>query len=206
MNQLNLSLFIPTFFFVSLTPGMCMTLALTLGMSIGLRRALWMMYGELAGVGLVAATSVIGVAAIMMQYPAFFIVLKYGGGAYLAWLGLLLWRSRGKMAISLDAPASDDCSRAGLALQGFVSAVANPKAWAFFVALLPPFIDNQTPLAPQLSLLLAIILIIEFISLLIYAGGGRTLGGLLQKSGNVRLVNRIAGTLMLGVGVWLALG
>ncbi|MBR9905909.1 MAG: LysE family translocator, partial [Gammaproteobacteria bacterium] len=26
------------------------------------------------------------------------------------------------------------------------------------------------------------------------------------KSGNVRLLNRIAGTLMIGVGLWLALG
>ncbi len=31
-----------------------MTLALTLGMSVGYRRTLWMMIGELAGVALVA--------------------------------------------------------------------------------------------------------------------------------------------------------
>lgn len=42
-----LAVFIPTFFFVSITPGMCMTLAMTLGMSIGVRRTLWMMLGEL---------------------------------------------------------------------------------------------------------------------------------------------------------------
>ncbi|MGC9401817.1 LysE family translocator, partial [Vibrio genomosp. F10 str. 9ZC157] len=45
MNTALLGMFIPTFFFVSITPGMCMTLALTLGMSIGYRRALWMMAG-----------------------------------------------------------------------------------------------------------------------------------------------------------------
>jgi len=28
----------------------------------------------------------------------------------------------------------------------------------------------------------------------------------LMKSGNVRLMNRIAGTLMMGVGIWLAFG
>jgi len=41
MNFALLSAFIPTFFFVSITPGMCMTLALTLGMSIGYKRTLW---------------------------------------------------------------------------------------------------------------------------------------------------------------------
>ncbi len=42
-----LAVFVPTFFFVSITPGMCMTLAMTLGMSIGVRKTLWMMLGEL---------------------------------------------------------------------------------------------------------------------------------------------------------------
>lgn len=71
-----LAVFIPTFFFVSITPGMCMTLAMTLGMSIGVRRSLYMMWGELAGVGLVAFSSVIGVAAIMLNYPNVFTVLR----------------------------------------------------------------------------------------------------------------------------------
>lgn len=53
-------IFIPTFIAVSLTPGMCMTLAMSLGMSVGLKRALWMMSGELLGVGLVAVSSVLG--------------------------------------------------------------------------------------------------------------------------------------------------
>ncbi|MDX1269520.1 MAG: LysE family transporter, partial [Oceanisphaera sp.] len=75
--------FIPTFFFVSITPGMCMTLALSLGMTVGVRRTLWMMVGELVGVGLVACLAVVGVAAVMLQYPQLFQLLKYGGGLYL---------------------------------------------------------------------------------------------------------------------------
>ncbi|MGL5297122.1 MAG: LysE family translocator, partial [Plesiomonas sp.] len=76
-------LFIPTFFFVSFTPGMCMTLAMTLGMSIGVRRTLPMMWGELIGVAVVAVSSVIGVASLMLNYPTLFQLLKYAGGAYL---------------------------------------------------------------------------------------------------------------------------
>ena len=36
-----LAVFVPTFFFVSLTPGLCMTLALTMGMTIGVRKTMW---------------------------------------------------------------------------------------------------------------------------------------------------------------------
>ena len=57
MSWATLSVFIPTFLFVSLTPGMCMTLAMVLGMTQGVKRTLWMMVGELIGVGFVAAAA-----------------------------------------------------------------------------------------------------------------------------------------------------
>ncbi|GGB33552.1 threonine transporter RhtB [Oceanisphaera marina] len=198
--------FIPTFFFVSVTPGMCMTLALSLGMTVGVRRTLWMMLGELVGVGLVACLAVVGVAAIMLQYPTLFQLLKYGGGLYLAWLGIQMWRSRGKLALSpVDAGPRHIPART-LISQGFITAIANPKGWAFFIALLPPFIDNQAPLAGQLLILISIILSLEFTCMLLYASGGRTLSRVLQQKGKVKLMNRIAGSLMLGVALWLAVG
>lgn len=201
-----LAVFIPTFFFVSVTPGMCMTLAMTLGMSIGVRRSLHMMWGELIGVGLVSLASVVGVAAIMLNYPGLFSVLKYVGGAYLFYLGVQMWLSKGKMAIPDDLSAKGNTSAMTLAMQGFVTAIANPKGWAFMVSLLPPFINPQMAMVPQLSLLIGIILLTEFGCLLLYASGGRTLRHFLQKSGNVKMMNRIAGSLMMGVGVWLAMG
>lgn len=208
-NLINFSImavFIPTFLFVSATPGMCMTLSLTLGMTIGVRRTFWMMAGELVGVGLVALAAVIGVATIMLKYPDIFSLFKWVGGAYLGYLGIQMWLSRGKMVISLDSKNGQDISRSSLAMQGFVTAIANPKGWAFFISLLPPFINANYALAPQVVVLLTIILIIEFLCLVAYATGGRTLSRFLQKSGNVRVMNRIAGSLMIGVGVWLATG
>lgn len=199
-----LSVFIPTFFFVSITPGMCMTMAMTLGMSIGVKRALWMMLGELTGVGLVATLSAVGVAALLLNYPTVFTVLKFIGAAYLAYIGVQMWLSRGRMALKTD-DEDRAASRTALISQGFVTAIANPKGWAFFVALLPPFLSPEQPLASQLVSLIAIILTLEFSCLLIYASGGRTLRSLLLQSGNVRLMNRIAGSLMFAVGIWLAL-
>lgn len=200
-----LAVFVPTFFFVSLTPGMCMTLALTMGMTIGVRKTMWMMSGELIGVGTVSTAAVLGVAALITRNPEIFLVIKYGGGAYLAFLGVQLWMSKGRMSIRLDedtAPAEP--RRLELAVQGFITAIANPKAWAFMVSLLPPFIDLERDLAPQLTVLVFLILTIELICLIIYATGGKSLRKFLQSTGNVRLLNRIAGTLMMGVGGWLA--
>ncbi|MGI0117683.1 LysE family translocator [Zooshikella sp. RANM57] len=199
------ALFIPTFFFVSVTPGMCMMLSMTMGMSIGLKRTFWMMWGELLGVAIVAIASVVGIATVMLEYPNIFNLLKYIGGAYLVYLGIQLWRSKGKMSFNV-ANKAHNTDRLNLAIQGFITAIANPKGWAFFISLLPPFINPNIPVVPQLVLLISIILLIEFLCLILYASGGKTLSKLLQKSGNVRLLNRISGSLMMGVGIWLALG
>ena len=202
-----LATFIPTFFFVSITPGMCMTLSMTMGMTLGVRRTLWMMAGELVGVALVAVSAVIGVAAVMLNYPTAFDIFKWVGGAYLLWLGIQMWQSRGSMAIPEGGSHGlQRTSRHGLALQGFVTAIANPKGWAFFISLLPPFITLEQSLAMQLFVLVGVILSLEFTCLLIYASGGETLRHFLQRQGNVQLMNRLAGTLMIGVGGWLALG
>ncbi|KPQ23849.1 MAG: putative threonine efflux protein [Halomonas sp. HL-48] len=206
MSWATLTVFVPTFLLVSLTPGMCMTLAMVLGMTQGIKRTLWMMIGELIGVGLVAAAAGAGVAALMLRQPGLFIAFKWVGGAYLAYLGIMMWRSRGRMAIPSELDAGPPAGRWQLALQGFVTAVANPKGWAFFMVLLPPFLDSSRPLGQQLAVLIGVILTIEFASMLVYATGGKTLRRVLGKSGNVRLMNRIAGTLMIGVGFWLALG
>ena len=202
-----LAVFVPTFFLPSISPGLCMSLALTVGITQGLRRSLWMMTGELAGVALVCSAAVLGVAGLMLQNPAAFLVFKLAGGAYLAYLGIQLWRSRGRLAIAGDEPAlTRPLPRSQLALQGFITATGNPKGWAFSIALLPPFIDPARPLGPQMLLLIGLILIIEFICLMIYANGGRALRRLLERGGGARLLNRIAGSLMLGVAAWLILG
>ncbi|WP_322999792.1 LysE family translocator [Castellaniella sp.] len=205
MTSATFSLFLLTFFLVSLTPGMCMVLSLSLGMTVGVRRAAWMWVGELIGVGTVAVASVLGVATVLLQYPPLFTAFKWGGGAYLVWLGIEMWRSKGSLAIPDVIDGAQAPRRLQLAMQGLVTAVANPKGWAFFIALLPPFLDFSQPMAPQLSLLLAIILSMELCCLILYATGGSVARTLLASRSNVRLMNRIAGTLIIGVGIWLML-
>lgn len=205
MQAETLAVFIPTFFFVSVTPGLCMTLALTLGMSIGLKRSLPMMWGELLGVGLVATLGIVGIAAIMLQFPKVFFVFKILGGLYLAWIGIEMWRSRGRLAIPETPDASISIKPWDLAMRGFITAVSNPKGWAFLLSLLPPFIDHSRPIGTQLILMLTIVLTMEFGCLLAYASGGQALRHLLLKQGNVRLLNRLTGSLMIGIGIWLIL-
>lgn len=198
-----LFVFIPTFFFVSITPGMCMTLAMTLGMSIGIRRTIWMMIGELIGVSIVATAAVIGVASLMLNYPNVFVLFKWVGGTYLVYIGFNMWRSKGKMSVSLNQQSNTQ--KSALFSQGLITAIANPKGWGFMIALLPPFIKEEYAVAPQLLVLLAVIICTEFISMMAYAAGGKSLRLFLNRGDNIKWMNIIAGSLMILVGIWLVL-
>lgn len=69
----SLVLFISTLFFVSITPSLCISLV----MSVGIRRTLWMIIGEVIGVVAVAIFVVDGVASVMLKYPDIFTLVKY---------------------------------------------------------------------------------------------------------------------------------
>ena len=200
-----LALFIPTIFLISISPGMCMTLAMTLGISVGYKKTLWMMWGELLGVAVVAIAAVLGVAKIMLGYPEIFIALKILGAIYLTYIAINMWRAKGKLAINIEEKLAT-VSKKSLLQQGFITAVSNPKGWAFTVSLLPPFINSQQALAPQLSILVLVILLSEFVCMSLYAAGGKTLASYLAKNNKISLLNKISACLMLAVALWLLLG
>jgi threonine/homoserine/homoserine lactone efflux protein len=116
-----------------------------------------------------------------------------------------MWQSKGKLAISEVEDKDKQVGRQQLFYQGLITAIANPKGWAFMVSLLPPFINPELPLTMQLSVLIAVILCSEFTCMTIYAAGGKTIGKLLTQRNNVKLLNKISGCLMMLVGLWLAL-
>jgi homoserine/homoserine lactone efflux protein len=50
-----------------------------------------------------------------------------------------MWRSRGKMAIAEDRENQVAIKPYQLVAQGLVTAITNPKSWAFMISLLPAF-------------------------------------------------------------------
>jgi threonine/homoserine/homoserine lactone efflux protein len=198
MDATRLLAFCGSFFLIAMSPGLCMTLAMTLGIRVGVRRTLWMMLGEVTGIALVAAAALVGVAAVLLGAPQVFTAFKICGAAYLLWTAWRSWNAKAAAATS-----ATPITPQALCAQGFITAVSNPKAWAFQMALLPPFLDPKAPLGPQMAVLLTLIVVIEFGCLLIYAQGGRALSELLLRRGEARLLNRVSACLMVGVALWL---
>jgi threonine/homoserine/homoserine lactone efflux protein len=191
-------LFVVTIAAVSLTPGMCMTLAFSLGLSQGYRRTLWMMAGEMTGVIVVVSTTVYLLGWLLRLDPIWFNALALLGAVYLLWIARQLWLADPALAEQRTAGTLTPLS---LAVLGFTTAIMNPKGWAFMVALLPGFMDAEKALFPQLVLFLSVMLTTEFISLSLYAGGGRWLRQFLGEGARLGVLNKVAASLMVGVSI-----
>jgi leucine efflux protein len=146
-----------------------LTTAARHGVAAGYRAAAGVFLGDWVLMGAAA----LGVASLLRAYPPVFLVIKYAGAAYLAYVGItmaitaLRRRSLSQSLAVSDAPVRRPFRRA------LVISLLNPKAILFVISFFIQFLDPTYP-HPALSfLLLASILQLFsaiYLSTLIFGG------------------------------------
>jgi threonine/homoserine/homoserine lactone efflux protein len=152
---------------------------------------------------LIGAVSV-GLGALLAASEFWFAVVKWIGVAYLAFLGIMLLRSKGSLDEALrEAAAGRSRSARAIFLKSFLVAVTNPKGYLFFSAFLPQFIAPNAPQAPQFVTLALIFATIDFIVMLAYATLGSQAMRALKTNGALWL-DRLCGGALLALAGSLA--
>jgi threonine/homoserine/homoserine lactone efflux protein len=188
-------------FVVVLVPGITVSAVIGTGLARGLVAGLWLELGaQIARLTMVVCVAV-ALAAITSVVTSAFDIIKYAGAAYLLWVG---WGYLTKRhALSLDR-AETAISPLRQVISGFLVLWGNPKALIFFGAFLPQFVNPRFPAWPQVLVLgliemgAALITDTGYLLIASYARGALT-------GGRIELVNRVAGILIIGAAVWLAL-
>jgi len=147
-----------------LTPGPAVLFVTTSTVTRGLRAGLTATAGILASNLMYFVVSATGVAAILLASTTLFEVLRYGGSAYLLFLGLRMLLSKPAPVTDAPTPAVADISL----MHGFMEQTLNPKAIAFCVALLPQCVNPAASVAPQNAILTITALVIEASVMLCY--------------------------------------
>jgi threonine/homoserine/homoserine lactone efflux protein len=181
-----------------LTPGPAVLYVVSTALARGPRAGLAGALGIVAGNTFYFVLSAAGVAAVILASNTLFNAIKWIGAAYLVYLGIrMLFARREKPADPQPAAVSRSFVR------GFAVQAANPKALAFFVALLPQFIDPTAPVAMQVLVLGVASQVIEIAVLALYAlvsVRARAYAG--ARFGDV--VQRLAGGFLIAAGARLA--
>lgn len=198
-------LFVVTVFFVSATPGPNMLLAMTHGIRHGVRETLPTCAGLLTALGIIMLGSAAGLGALLAASEKLFGLVKYAGAAYLVYLGIKTWRAEPQALAAPGAAVQALENQPGHKFRtGFLVAMSNPKAFIFFTALFPQFMDAHAPQAPQLAILAATFYVIESSWQFVYAAGGARLSRWLASPRRMRWVNRFAGGSFVGAGLALS--
>lgn len=198
-------LFVAMTFVVSATPGPNMMLVMVSGARHGFRAALATMAGCMTALLAMLSLSAAGLSALLQAFPAVFDALRLLGAAYLAFLGIQMWRAPVSTTPSTDTqvPVREDTDGKRFR-QGLLVASSNPKAILFAAAFFPQFIDTAHPQLPQFAILLATFIVIETSWYFIYAAGGRRLSAYLQHHAVVKGFNRLTGGVFIGFAVLMA--
>lgn len=164
------------------TPGPTVLLALANGSRWGVRRALPGMLGAVTSDFVLVGAVALGLGALLAASEFWFTVLKVVGALYLAWLGVMLLRSRGGFQLPDDARAGTAPPARSVFLKSFLVAATNPKGYLFCSALLPQFIDPHAAQVPQYVVIAIVFAALDFLVMLAYAITGSHASRMLSAS------------------------
>ena len=185
------------------SPGPVNVLTMSRALSGGWRAALPCVWGGTSAVLLQLAFTALCLNSLLLIDERALIALRWAGAIYLVFLGCKQWRSG-----SLTSAVDSDQQRS-LFWRGFATSGLNPKTLLFFPSFFPQFISTPSNdahwSANQQYLLLAATFALVFAlgvaSTAIFSHRLRTV---LQRPKGLRVVNRLMGSLLVGMGALMA--
>jgi threonine/homoserine/homoserine lactone efflux protein len=198
MDFVTLAAFAAAFFVFAASPGPDNMTIVARTLSHGAASGTAYGAGAVVGVLIFLVLAAFGLSIIAGEMSMVMTILRYGGAAYLIWMGIRLWT-----APSVIPELHPAAAREGL-LKIFATGIAlnlgNPKMPLFYSALLPSVVGASLTVG-DVTMLATVIVAVE----VVVVGGYVLLAGrarrLLRTPVMVRRVNRTAGGIMVGAGV-----
>lgn len=191
---------------LNLSPGPDMAFIIGHTVKSGRQAGMTAMLGIWAGALCHVGFAVLGLSAILATSALAFSLVKYVGAAYLVWLGIQAWRSKGD---NLNFNAVDDKQQplSKIFWQGLMIDLLNPKVAIFFLAFLPQFVEPGagSPAAQFLLHGILIIVVAAAIEPPLILLGDRLARPLRENQKFRMWLDRSLGSLLILLGIKLAI-
>ena len=185
---------------IALSPGSGAVLCMSHGLSYGVRKSTVTILGLQLGVFMILMISALGLGALLLASETLFTAIKWIGAAYLAWLGLQLWLA------NVDTQADGIATVAPMSAQkrftlGFFTNATNPKGIVFMVAVLPQFMNPNSPNRMlEIAIMAATMFVIDAFVMHGYAYLAARLAGFFKDPSATKLQNRVFGSVLIAAG------
>ena len=193
---------------ISLSPGAGAVAAMSAGLNHGFKHGYFMTFGLVLGIWTQIVVVGLGLGALIAASSFGFALVKWGGVAYLVWLGIKQWRAPAVPMVTSEAgeagTLSTRTSRRSLVLRGWMINAVNPKGTVFLLAVVPQFLDLDRSLGPQYGVIAATLGFTDLVVMAGYTVLAARLLRLLKSPIHIRLMNRSFGSLFVMAGALLA--
>lgn len=196
---------------LAVTPGPDTLFVVASAMRHRMRGAIASAFGVAAGTFGHSLMAAIGVSAVIAAAPGAFDLLKYGGAAYLLWLGfrsLDAFRRGAPQPAQPEGMAPIPAQVRGRAVftSGFLTNLMNPKVIVFYLALLPQFVNPALGHPGLQVFLLGMIHTAFGLTFLLVAGfsAGKA-SEWIARTGFMRWLDGLAGVFFIAIALRLAL-
>ncbi len=183
-------------------PGPGVVALVARGLGSGFRATLPMALGIALGDLVYLTAAVMGLAFIAKSFGIVFMVLKYAGAAYLAFLAFKFWTS-GVGIEKVEARRAD--GPLASFLSGLMVTLGNPKVMVFYLALLPAIVDLNTVTFQDYAILVALTAAILLVILLPYLALATRTRALLQTPKALKRISRVAAGFLGAAAVAIAM-
>ena len=197
-------LFVGVSWALILAPGPDMLYVITRGVTHGRKAGMLSAIGVICGILVHTTAAAFGLSLILQTSALAFLVIKYVGAIYLIYVGIKSWRE--KSTFHLQTPSSS-LSVPKIFWQGVLSNVLNPKIAIFFLAFLPQFVDKGSQQVPLQMVVLGLTFACFGLCFLLVVGysSGAIRGWFTRQPRYAQFLQRLAGGILIGLGVRLAL-
>ena len=199
MLPLDYFLFLQIILFLFITPGTPRIVIISLSISYGIRKCVWVALGDVTANILQASLVIFILHSFFLDNPNLLNFIKWIGIAYLFYLATDVYFSKIKKLKNVNS----EKSRLSLFKDGFLVAGTSPKAWAFFPLIFPQFINFESNYVIQFLILITTYVVLDFLSLICYAILANKLIDWLKA--NPKTINTISACVLLSIGVFIAL-
>ncbi|MEO3997344.1 LysE family translocator [Mesorhizobium sp. CAU 1732] len=181
-------------------PGIVALIARALGS--GFRSALFMAMGLVMGDLVYLTAVVLGLAILAQTFGTAFIIIKWAGVAYLAYLAWTFWHT-GIKTETVGAERSRDGALASI-LSGLIVTLGNPKVMVFYLAITPTIIDIASITPTDYGVLIAITAMVLLVVLVPYLALAAKARWFLATPRALKTLNRTAAGFMAGAAAAIA--
>ena len=183
------------------TPGPAILTIITNGVSRGFLRAFMAGVGVAAGDAVLVTLALLGLVALAQTFEWIFLLLKYAGAAYLIFLGIRMWRAS---ATQSNEPRTGEGRLSRSFFLGASIALGNPKAILFHASIMPLILNLDTLTFVDGLLVVATVISVNILTMGVYAALAGRASGWFRTPKRMRLMNRFAGSAMIGTGALIA--